>query len=83
MTKHEPKYDRSGIPHYGKDKPYEYNENKFQEATARLLRLFPGISALHVPNERSGKVSKYALFALERQGVRPGASDCSHQRRYS
>jgi hypothetical protein len=75
MKTFEPKYDKNGIPHYGRGEPYDGKEDDLQKASAHLLRYFPGIIALHPPNERGVRVDKLVLFKLKRMGAVWGASD--------
>lgn len=75
MKVFEPHYDSHGIPHYGKDNPYDGKEYKMQEATGLIVQYVKSVTAIHVPNERSAKTNKFTLFSLARQGVRAGVSD--------
>lgn len=75
MKAFEPKYDKNNIPHYGRGEPYDGKEDDLQKASARLLRYFPGIEAMHIPNERGVKVNKLVLFKLQQMGAVWGAAD--------
>lgn len=71
-----PKVDRNGIPHYGRETPDKMLEKNLQIQTADYLRWkHKDVVAIHIANERSGKVTKGQLALLARQGMRSGASD--------
>lgn len=62
----------NGIRHYGKDKPYQGKETKFQESAIGFIRMFDK-KAYHVPNEGKRKAKTGAN--LKRQGLMKGAPD--------